>query len=523
MKKKIHIYYLAAILLLTALLYSNSITNDFVNWDDDISVELNNDIISFSRQHVFNMFNNSYNGMYQPVVMLSFAVNYAIHGLQPEGYHTTNLLIHLLNVILVFVFIGMMFKNNTLSLITALVFAIHPMHVESVSWITERKDVVYAFFYLLSLIMYLKYIKTDYKIGYLLFSILFFLLSLFSKTNAVTLPLIIIAIDWYFKRKRSKSYLIEKTVFLSLAIVFGLIAIKSQQMLDVGVFKNVQYNIIDRLFIACHAFVFYIIKFLFPLHLSALYPFPLKPDGLLPLHYYASFLLLIAIVYAIVRVMLKKAHTEEWKKQLIFAAAFFVLSISIVIFIPVGKADVSDRYTYIPYICLTIFFYLLTELISLKWKKKVKILIGVIFLVFFSISVYQRNKVWQNSGTLWSDVIKKYPESEVAYYGRGNYKQSKKNFAGAMIDFNKAIDLNPEFALALNNRGAIKLYLRDLNGALIDLNKSAAIDPGDKWVYYNRALVYFNQGLNRLGCSDLEKSAMLGNKNAADLINKFCK
>ena len=214
------------ILLFTIVIYSNSIQNAFVNWDDDVSIINNDDIHSLDRGHLFNIFNNSYNGMYQPAVMITFAINYAIQKLQPEVYHITNLLFHLLNILLLFIFIKMLFRNTILAAVTALIFAIHPMHVESVSWITERKDVLYAFFYLSSLILYLKYIQSDYQKRFLLLAFLFYLFSLFSKTNAVTLPLIMIAIDIYYGRPKSRYAIFEKAVFFLFSIIFGLIAIK---------------------------------------------------------------------------------------------------------------------------------------------------------------------------------------------------------------------------------------------------------------------------------------------------------
>jgi tetratricopeptide (TPR) repeat protein len=233
--------------------------------------------------------------------------------------------------------------------------------------------------------------------------------------------------------------------------------------------------------------------------------------------------MLIAFVYASIKLLTNKSVSEERKKQLKFSAIIYIVCISIVIFIPVGKADVADRYTYIPFIGLSIFFFLIVDMIAERWFKHLSLISGVGFLILFSVLTFQRNKVWKNSDTLWSDVIRKYPSSEIAYYGRGNFRQSQKDFKGALIDFNKAIDLRPDFALALNNRGAVKLYLQDLNGALMDLNRSISINPSDQWAYYNRALVYLNQDLTRMACNDLVISARLGNSGAKDLISKFCK
>lgn len=404
--KNIHpVAYLLFIILITVVIYSNSIQNGFVNWDDDVSILMNNDILSLDKGHVFNMFNNSYNGMYQPVVMISFAINYYINGFQPEGYHLTNLLFHLLNIMLLFFFIKMLFKNTLLAAVTALIFAVHPMHVESVSWITERKDVLYAIFYLTSLIMYIKYILSDYKLKFLLLTFIFFLFSLFSKTNAITLPLIMIAIDLYYMRPKSRFVIFEKAFFLLFAIIFGLIAVKSQEVLSEGAFRIVHYNLIDRLLIACHAFVFYIVKFLFPFHLSAIYPFPLKLNGFLPLQYYLSIFLMIALVYATIKLIMNRSIDVESRKQFKFAALFYLLSISIVIFIPVGKADVADRYTYLPFIGLTLYFYTLIGILLKERLKKSKLVIGIGFIILLAVLTFQRNKIWKDSSILWTDVI----------------------------------------------------------------------------------------------------------------------
>jgi protein O-mannosyl-transferase len=516
------IVYPLIIIIVTILIYSNSIKNGFVNWDDDISVIDNSDLVSFNMNNLFKMFSNSYNGMYQPAVMITFVINYALHGLQPVAYHLTNLLFHLLNILLLFVFIRLLFKNTLLAMVTALIFAVHPMHVESVSWITERKDVLYAFFYLTSMIMYVRYIQSAYSKKFLILSFIFFFLSLLSKTNAVTLPLILFVIDIYYNRQKSKRALIEKVVFLLFSFIFGLIAIKSQEVLAAGSFRNVHYSILDRFVIACHAFDFYIIKFILPFHLSALYPFPLKPNGFLPSQYYLSVIFTLVLIYGTIKLILSKAIDLESRKLIKFAALFYLLSISIVVFIPVGKADVADRYTYLPYIGLSMILFVLIKNVFQKRFKRTIIVSGTVILILFSILTFQRNKIWKDSFTLWTDVIQKYPNAELAYYGRGNYYQSVQNFQAALIDFNKSIEIKPDFPLAFNNRGAVKLFLKDFNGALQDLNKSIFLDPKDKWAYYNRALVFLNLNLNITACNDLQKSVELGNSMAIDVMNKFC-
>lgn len=172
-------FILFGIVLLTLIIYSNSLNNDFLtNWDDKRYVVENNDIKGLSWQNIKNIFSNFYMGNYQPLSVLSYALEYKFFGLNPAAYHTTNLFFHLLNTILVFYFIYLLSYSTISASIVALLFAIHPMHVESVAWIAERKDLMYACFYLGSLICYLYYLKKGYQFKYLFICFLLFVFSI---------------------------------------------------------------------------------------------------------------------------------------------------------------------------------------------------------------------------------------------------------------------------------------------------------------------------------------------------------
>ena len=203
------------ILILTAILYAACLKNGFVNWDDGKNVFENPDIKSLGWQNIKKIFSTFYLGMYQPITTISFALDYKIAGLDPQQFHLTNLLFHLLNVWLVFMFILLLTKNNVIAVVTALFFAVHPLHAESVCWVSERKDVLYAFFYLLSIITWINYLKSGRKITFFFLSMFFFLLSLCSKSAAVTLPVLMILIDYYMGIKINfKSHLNKIPFFL---------------------------------------------------------------------------------------------------------------------------------------------------------------------------------------------------------------------------------------------------------------------------------------------------------------------
>ncbi|MCL2878308.1 MAG: hypothetical protein FWF13_05960, partial [Acidobacteria bacterium] len=285
------------IILVTALAYSNSLDNGFVNWDDDTHVYANQDIRNLDGLAIRTFFTSYYLNMYAPVTMISYALDYKIGGLDPAVYHRTNLIIHLFNVALVFFFLYRLTGQKAVAVISALFFGIHPLHVESVAWISERKDLLYVFFYLGGLIAWTgrrdgKRPQTCYFLALFLF-----LLSLLSKSAAVTFPLILILIDFYRGRRSPHSYdtagkitliknHLDKIPFFLLAIAFGALSLLSQKVIGSEVDYVAGYTIIDRVFLGAYAFTFYLVKSIFPWKLSALHPMPMKPDGFLPVSYY---------------------------------------------------------------------------------------------------------------------------------------------------------------------------------------------------------------------------------------------
>jgi len=195
-KKYFTILYVLSLLLLTTIIYFKSVNFEFINWDDDRNVYENPDIRSLSSQNIQKIFRTAYLNMYQPLTTLSYAVEYKIKGANPHIYHLHNLILHLLNTLLVFIFVFLLIRHSLVSALVAFLFALHPMHVESVAWITERKDVLYSFNYLLSLIAYILYLRKNRSVIWYILSLVFFLFSLLSKSAAITLPLILFLIDF---------------------------------------------------------------------------------------------------------------------------------------------------------------------------------------------------------------------------------------------------------------------------------------------------------------------------------------
>jgi protein O-mannosyl-transferase len=346
--------FVICILLLTAIIYYKSVSFEFINWDDDRNVYENQDIRSLSAQNINKIFGTAYLQMYQPITTLSYAVEYKFKGANPHMYHFHNLILHLLNCLLVFIFVFLLLRHSILAALVAFLFALHPMHVESVVWITERKDVLYSFFYLLSLITYILYLRKGKSIRWLLLSLLFFLLSLLSKSAAITLPVILFLIDYKERRSLNFKTLPDKIPFLLLSVLFGIISILSQQVFDPTNEITRQFHFYERFVLGSYAFFFYLFNLIAPTGLSALHPFPVKTASFLPIPYFICFLGFLIATGSLLWALFIKKFKEEKVINVLFGLLFFYITIGLVIFIPVGSALTAERYTYIPYLGLFI-------------------------------------------------------------------------------------------------------------------------------------------------------------------------
>lgn len=233
-------YFLPIALVITFIVLSPCLQNKFTNLDDTQYVVENSVIKELNVENLKTIFSEQFVGNYQPITMLSYMVEYKLWGLNPFGYHLMNLLFHLLGTLFVFLIIKKLSGNDLIAFITSLLFGIHPLHVESVAWIAERKDVLYGFYFLWALYLYILHTKQEKQFSkYFLFSLILFVLALLSKAQAVVLPVGFFAVDFLMKRKFTKKIILEKIPFFVLAVAFGLLAIKVQG--KAGAMQTFQY------------------------------------------------------------------------------------------------------------------------------------------------------------------------------------------------------------------------------------------------------------------------------------------
>lgn len=452
---------------------------------------------------------------YHPLTILSYAIEYHFVQLNPKLYHVTNIIIHLLNTVLVFWFILLLSKKNNVAFITALLFGIHPMHVESVAWISERKDVLYAFFYLGAMIAYIKSFTPDYSLNRSkIFNFLFgqtrgavfflFFLSLLSKPMAVMLPFCLLLIDYFFNRKISFALIGEKKFFFMISIIFGMITLWSQQEANAVHENNQFFAFADRFFFPFYVWMEYLRKIIWPLDLSALYPFPIKANGLLPVMYYCSLLIISLIFFLIYQYATRKQAIQRVDKNIniaedisgviVFGSLFFLINLLMVSqIIPFGSAIVADRYTYVSYI--GIFFiigfgvnYLIINLPN--WKNLIWNLFAIISLCL-CVLTFQRCKIWKNDPSLWEDAMSKYP-NEIGYANLGLYYKSNGLYEDAMRNYNEAIKYNVGYNVAYENRGNIYFAKGQFDLALSDYERALSINPNSAIALNSKGAVLFN-------------------------------
>ncbi len=462
-----HLLALGGVLLLTFLAYLPALNNGFV-WDDVAYIKNNSLIRAFDLKAIFSSY---VMGNYHPLTILVHAIEFHLFGMSPAGYHAVNIGLHVINTSLVFYALYLLCNRLEVALVAALIFGIHPLHVESVAWVSELKDVLYTLFFLVSYIFYLRNIKAP-SIRFLSLSIFFFLCSLLSKGMAVTLPLVLLLTDYFIRKDfrlktggMNMKILFEKLPYLGLSLVFGIVSIMAQKssgsISDISIFTLPQ-----RIAFASYGFMTYIYKLALPLNLCAYYPYPIKSGGELPSIYF----LYPAMVFALIALIL---YSVRYTKQVAFSFGFYTVTIFLVLqLLPVGSTIISERYGYLSSIGL---LYLVGEGFYrlLKGNLKMPAMAALVVVsLFFSYKTYARCAVWKDGLALWKDVTIQFPNEPMAF-------------------FNYGTDLMNDYAEMETD----PVKKKELFGKVIEsLERAYSLDPASKLTYQNLASSYYSYG-----------------------------
>ena len=536
---------LGIILLLTFIVYFPALQNGFV-WDDQFYIQDNPLIRSVDLKKIFS---TNVIGSYNPITIVAYALEYKFSGLNNSVFHGVNLFFHLLNTVLVYVFILLLCKKKTIALAVSLLFGIHPMHVESVAWASGLKDLLYTFFFLASVIFYLKYLDLKQKKYYLL-SLLLFPLSLLSKAMAAPLPVVLLLIDYFKNRKFNLNVWLEKLPFVLMAAIVGTTAVLAQQ--SANAIHTEAFPFSQRIVFACYGFINYLFKLVLPVQLSSYYPYPISSGENLPAVYYLYVPLLIGFITF-------TFYTLRHYRLFFFCITFFTLTVFLVLqLLPIGGTIIADRFSYVPSIGI---FYLVAEGLYLLWKKTGIVnfklpfaILSAVAVILLSIKTYSQCAIWKDEFTLWNEVINNTQKVPLAYCNRGLSLMAMKREEDALKDFTKTIELMQDYPKAYNSRGIIfqnrhqnKEALDDFTKAIElkpdyvnayinrgnvlrdekkypeaanDYSKAISLEPNSAIAYYNQAVNEFYLGEKEKSCADFQHALELGYGPSADALKQ---
>ncbi len=577
---------LLTVLALTALVYLPALGHDFVNWDDDEYVFRNPRVREHSLAGLLSYFAErdaqgrwslpGVQGNYHPLTMLSLGLDAALSAVDPAKapdretdihaglFHATNVVWHLANTALVFWLVASWLAAVPddrrlhardaatawrVPALAALLFGITTLHVESVAWIAERKDVLYTFFFLLALWLYLRYVRAPRRAVYIA-ALAAFVGALLSKGQAVTLAPTLVAVDLLLGRDlRRRRVWLEKLPFFALAAVFGSIAVYAQAA-DGNVLSRAaaHYPVYMRPFFASYALVQYALKLVVPVHLLALYPYRWATEHAWALYAFYFPVTIAALVWLV----------RSWRRAglVAFGFVFFLVNIAPVLqLLPVGAAVMADRYSYVPSIGLFLMAALGVDALSVQYPgraRAIHVAIGA-YLVVIGLLTIDRIGVWRNSLALWTEELAHDPQSANAYNNLGTYDfriekmddalaafektieldpESRQAYANrgmihdqagrtalARADYDRALELKPNQPLVLNNRGLIRQDAGDLAGALDDFTQALSMVPDEAMFRVNRARVETTLGRTADALADYAR-ALERDPDRADLYSE---
>jgi len=486
---------LLTVVLVTLVSLYPTVRNGFVNWDDSQYVIENEAITSLTPAHVARIFSSFYVGAYVPLTALSYAVEFHFFGLQPLPYHVTNLVLHLFNCLLVFFLVYGLSRRWTAALVTALLFGVHPLHVESVSWITERKDMLYGFFFLAAALAYLGYAVRK-KISAYYLALVLLILSCLAKPTAAVFPFILLVLDFLLKRRFRPGIFLEKIPFFIISFATLIVAYLAQR--ETGAFAAVtRFSLPATLYQSANYLFFYIFKTVLPLKLSCLYPEPR--------FWYAP--LVVAGLAALAIWSLRRTRVTAFGGLFLIVGLLPMLQL-----VRVGQ-PLADRYTYLALIGP--FFigghYLAQAVQRSGWPRKIIwLLVAVSVTATCAGLSHRQTRIWKDGITLWTNAINNYPNLPLAYNNRGNAYCYLNENRRALKDYDRAISIKPDYADAYNNRGNAWRGLAEYGRAIDDYSTALLFNPKLADAYYNRAVVYFLKKDYRAALRDLKAYESLG-------------
>lgn len=487
---------LVFIVLATAAIYSSVGSFSWILGSDQELLIENTIVHQLTGNKIFDIFLSTTAGRYEPLAVLSYAVDIAVWPSGVRGVHMMNLILHLLNVIVFFRLVQVLSRSVRVAVVAATLFALHPANAEAVAWISARSQLLGTFLLLLALLSYAYYADYSYlKKRYFRMSVFFFVAGLFSNPLLIIFPLAAIILDM-MKGRDIGSAIKEKYAVAALSLIWFIIMLiismnattEGHELLP-GILPGIVYYV--------YASALLLIRFVVPVGYVAFHPFPDDVS--------------LVIVVVVVILMLAVAALWRWRKkfkQAFAAILYFLLTYMLIYIFSPGTAMVHDSHAYAPYLSLFLlsglfFKYLLDELSSYKYSAVIISFLLTVFVILLALTSYERKNTYKDSGRLWTEVIGAYPDHHRAFFMRGDYWAMNGAYEKAKFDYQQSLKRNPHAFMAMNNLGLIYMEEGDLRLALKEFNR--AIEQNDRFykAFLNKGII-----LMRLGTFDQALDAM---------------
>ncbi len=460
-------FHIPALIIVSFAVFAATLGHDFITtWDDDKYVISNQIIRSFSTENINAAFTTYCLGNYAPLHHLSYMFDFHLFGLDPWGYHLHNIILHSLNGTLLYQLLRKTECDGRIALIASFIFLAHPVQVETVAWVSQRKTLLCMTFFLLSFLSYLDFLETEGKKFYWLSTALF-AMALMAKSVVVFLPLLLLAYDLFRTERRGITIVLDKIPYLLLALLFGIVAMHSQLPQEGGGRSEYYGGTPYATFITMiPVFCRYLYNLVWPINLSADYLVPIKTsaDG----EVLACGALLLCIAIGLMYYCRRNCARYFWP----IAAVLAILPVSQII--PLVTL-MNDRYLYFPMAGLaTLTAEMLVKCTNRgSYARLVAFFIGICLL---SLPWFARNRaaVWSDGMTLWQDVLNRSPRNYIAMTSLGDTLRERGNKTEALQYYRQALALNGNYFIALNNISNLLLErneLKDAEGFIFQLIK----------------------------------------------------
>jgi protein O-mannosyl-transferase len=454
---------IACVIALVLVVYANILGNHFTNWDDEHLIVRNKAIRVLDIPFILKNFHLSY----PPLPVISHCLDYLFWRLNPVGYHLTDLIIYALIVLVFFCLCVALIGNNEASFVAAALFAVHPLHVESVAWLSSRKDGLGMLFYLLSFLVYIRSREGRGR-GLLWLSVLFYLCAIWSKPLMITLPLALILYDLLLADQRGglRRSILNKIPYVLPLLLTALATIFLDPHRDMR-FSYHGGSMYNTFLAMCTVLGDYLRMLMLPINLCSLYLVEL-PARVTEIRC----LLPLAVIGTILAVAVATVRRAALFSFCVFWGAVSLIPILQLIPVNVIKAD---RYLYLPTaaLCLLCGRAASSALLRPRFRPGALAVCAVVTLL--AILTIARNAVWRDSATLWGAVIARNPESADAYNNLGIvYMQRGRNEEAEEI-LTHAVNLRPDFASAHNNLANVYRVTGRYDKALEEFNKAMGL------------------------------------------------